>query len=155
MAWAYDCFGNLYTDQGKLVEAEQMYKRALQGNEAALGAEHISTLKTVYNLGILYYNQGKLAKAEQMFERALQGRKAALGTEHTLTLKTVHTLGILYLVQGKLAKAKQMYIRELQGNEKGGENITTYLPVLNAIWKLLFISLFLYFIEGQGEHVPL
>jgi hypothetical protein len=48
-----------------------MYKRALQGNKKALGIEHISTLKTVNNLGGLYQNQGKLAAAEQMFERAL------------------------------------------------------------------------------------
>jgi hypothetical protein len=30
--------GSLYADQGKLAEAEQMYERALQGYEKALGA---------------------------------------------------------------------------------------------------------------------
>ena len=32
--------GNLYSDQGKLDEAETMYVRALQGFKAKLGAEH-------------------------------------------------------------------------------------------------------------------
>jgi hypothetical protein len=35
--------GNLYRGQGKLVEAEQMYERALQGFEELLGATHPST----------------------------------------------------------------------------------------------------------------
>ncbi|KAH9203606.1 hypothetical protein DL95DRAFT_418908 [Leptodontidium sp. 2 PMI_412] len=42
--------GLLYADQGKLVEAEQMYQRALQGYEKAWGPDHTSTLDTVNNL---------------------------------------------------------------------------------------------------------
>jgi hypothetical protein len=34
---------NLYADQGKLGEAEEMYMRALKGYEKALGVEHTST----------------------------------------------------------------------------------------------------------------
>jgi hypothetical protein len=36
--------GNLYGDQGKLAEAEQMYVRALTGKEKGLGPDHTSTL---------------------------------------------------------------------------------------------------------------
>jgi tetratricopeptide (TPR) repeat protein len=35
--------GNLYRGQDKLAEAENMYQRALQGYEKALGADHTST----------------------------------------------------------------------------------------------------------------
>ncbi|KAF5669913.1 ankyrin 3 [Fusarium denticulatum] len=45
--------GLLYRDQGKLVEAEAMYKRALEGYEKALGRDHTSTLNIVHNLGLL------------------------------------------------------------------------------------------------------
>ena len=44
--------GNLYTNQGKLAEAEKIYIRALQGKEEALGPDHTSTLDTVNNLGL-------------------------------------------------------------------------------------------------------
>ncbi|RYP56571.1 hypothetical protein DL771_011750 [Monosporascus sp. 5C6A] len=64
---------DLYSDQGKLKEAEEMYQRALQGKEKALGPDHTSTLDTVNNLGILYSDQGKLKEAEEMYQRALQG----------------------------------------------------------------------------------
>ncbi|KFY31766.1 hypothetical protein V493_00848 [Pseudogymnoascus sp. VKM F-4281 (FW-2241)] len=51
IAWECHNLGLLYADQGKLVEAEQMYQRALQGYEKALGLEHTSTLNTVNSLG--------------------------------------------------------------------------------------------------------
>src|SRR4029077_8077671 len=35
--------GILYSDQGKLAEAETMWERALQGKEKTLGTDHIST----------------------------------------------------------------------------------------------------------------
>ncbi|MCJ1424696.1 hypothetical protein MMC29_002584, partial [Sticta canariensis] len=44
----------LYGDQSKLVEAEMMYERALDGIEKAWGPDHISNLAILNNLGILY-----------------------------------------------------------------------------------------------------
>ncbi len=46
--------GALYSDQGKLGEAEKMCQRALQDKKKALGLEHILMLDTVNNLGALY-----------------------------------------------------------------------------------------------------
>jgi tetratricopeptide (TPR) repeat protein len=63
--------GNLYTNQGKLALAEQIYEQALQGLKQVLGTEHISILYIVNNLGALYANQGKLALAKQIYEQAL------------------------------------------------------------------------------------
>ena len=138
MARTYFSLGYLYTNQGKLVEAEQMFQRALQGKEKAWGPEHTSTFDTVNNLAILYADQGKLAEAEQMFQRALQGKKKAWGPEHTSTFDTVNNLANLYKIQGKLAEAEQMYQRALQGYEKalGRENITTFIPALKTLWGL-------------------
>ncbi|PVH91284.1 hypothetical protein DM02DRAFT_734231 [Periconia macrospinosa] len=81
MEWACHRLGLLYADQGKLAEAEEMYQRALQGYEKALGPEHTSTLSMVNNLGSLYADQGKLAKAEEMYQWALQGYEKALGSD--------------------------------------------------------------------------
>ena len=126
--------GDLYRDQGKLAEAEVMYRRALAGYEKALGPEHRWTLRTVRNLGILRSEQGKLAEAEIMYQRALAGYEKALGPEHTSTLNAVHNLGILRRDQGKLAEAETMYQRALAGYEKGlgPEHMST----LNAVHNL-------------------
>jgi len=134
---AIQLLGSLYWNQGKLGEAEQMYNRALQGTEKALGPNHTSTLGTVNNLGILYRGQGKLDKAEQMYNRALQGSEKALGPNHTLTLEIVNNLGVLYGKQGKLDKAEQMYSRALQGIEKAlGPNHTSTLDTVNNLGSL-------------------
>ena len=69
--------GKLYHDQGKMVEAETMYRRALKGKEKAWGPEHTSTLNTVNNLGLLYHNQGKMVEAEAMYQQALKGYEKA------------------------------------------------------------------------------
>ncbi|KIX05938.1 uncharacterized protein Z518_03912 [Rhinocladiella mackenziei CBS 650.93] len=50
---AVNNLGLLYADQGKLDEAEKMYRRALQGFQNALGANHTSTVTVMTNLQAL------------------------------------------------------------------------------------------------------
>ncbi|KAA6406627.1 MAG: TPR repeat protein [Lasallia pustulata] len=126
--------GNLYENQGKMAEAEAMYRRALEGYEKAWGPEHTSTLDTVNNLGILYADQGKIAEAEAMYRRALEGYEKAWGQEHTSTLVTVDNLGNLYKNQGKMAEAEAMYRRALEGKEKArGPEHTSTLDTVNNL----------------------
>ena len=129
----YFSLGYLLKEQGKLVEAEQMYQRALQGKEKAGGPEHMSTFDTINNLAVLYAGQGKLVEAEQMYQRALQGKEKIWGPKHILTLDTVNNLANLYTNQGKLIEAEQMYQRALQGKEKawGPEHTSTLSTVNN------------------------
>ncbi|KAE8391251.1 Pfs, NB-ARC and TPR domain protein [Aspergillus alliaceus] len=130
---AFHGLGNLYSNQGKLKEAEQMYQRALAGFEEALGPDHTSTLFTVNNLGLLYSDQGKLKEAERMYQRALAGYEEALGPDHTSTLGIVYNLGLLYRNQGKLKEAEKMYQRALAGFEEalGPDHISTLFTVNN------------------------
>ncbi|RDW56928.1 HET-domain-containing protein [Coleophoma crateriformis] len=124
--WALHVLGNLYSDQGKLTQAEEMYERALKGYEKALGPDHTSTLNTVNNLGLLYADQGKLVQAEEMYERALKGTEKALGPDHTSTLST-----------GKLVQAEEMYERALKGKEKAlGPDHTSTLNTVNNLGTL-------------------
>ncbi|KAJ4323146.1 hypothetical protein N0V94_002032 [Neodidymelliopsis sp. IMI 364377] len=112
--------GRLYADQGKPAEAEEMYKRALQGFENALGSKNTSRsmLQVVHSLGVLYAEQGKLVEAEKMYEQVLQGYTEALGSKHTSALDIVNNLGVLYQEQGKLAEAEKMYKWALEGCEE-------------------------------------
>jgi tetratricopeptide (TPR) repeat protein len=119
MEWTLNILGLLWSDQGKLAEAEAMYTRALQGYEEALGPKHISTLHTVNNLGLLYANQNKLAQAEAMYDRALQGYEHALGPEllpsYLPALNTMFAFGDLFSQTGRKDLAKIMYSRALAG----------------------------------------
>ena len=133
--------------KGQFIATKSIQQLLLASQEAALGAEHPSTLDTVNNLGLLYRDQGKLADAEKMLQQALLRYETALGAEHPSTLNTVNNLGNLYKDQGKLADAEKMYERALQGYKKalGEDNAMTYIPALNTIWGIG--SLF----ECQGD----
>ncbi|KAH8197158.1 hypothetical protein TruAng_008687 [Truncatella angustata] len=139
--WALCNLGNLYSDQGKMQEAEDMYLRALRGyeKEKAWGPDHTSTLDTVNNLGILYFNQGKTQEAEDIYLRALRGKEKAWGPDHTSTLSTVNNLGSLYFNQGKTQEAEDMYLRALRGYEKAwGPDHTSTLDTVNNLGILYF-----------------
>ncbi|KAF9891382.1 hypothetical protein FE257_004238 [Aspergillus nanangensis] len=132
---AFNSLGKLYSDQGRLKEAEAMYQRALAGREHALGPDHIATLNTVNNIGNLYKYHSKLEEAETMYQRALAGREQALGPNHIHTLDTVSNLGSLYKNQGKLKEAEAMYQRALAGYKQtlGPEHHKTRIVFNNLV----------------------
>ena len=126
--------GNLYANQGKMEEAEAMYRRALKGYEKACGPEHTSTLDMINNLGALYADQGKMEEAEIMYQQALNGYEKAWGPKHTSTLDTVNNLANLYKSQGKMEEAEVMYRRALKGCEKAwGPEHTSTLDTVNNL----------------------
>ena len=57
--------GQLLKAKGDLAGAEPLYRRALEGQEEALGPTHPSTLATVGNLAILLAARGAAAAAEE------------------------------------------------------------------------------------------
>ena len=110
VAWVLHYLGDLYSDRGKLDEAEKMYRRALEGFEKAWGPEHTSTLDTVNDLGILYADQGKMDEAEKMYNQALEGYKKTLGCEQVKiyppALTTMQNLVLLYKQLGRAERTK-------------------------------------------------
>jgi tetratricopeptide (TPR) repeat protein len=138
LVWgAFHGLGDLYSDQGKLKEAEELYRRALAGKEKALGPDHMSTFNTVNNLAGLYMKQDKLKQAGEMYQRALAVYEKALGPDHTSTLSIVNNLGALYSDRGKLKEAEEMYQRALAGREKAlGPDHTSTLDTVNNLGAL-------------------
>jgi tetratricopeptide (TPR) repeat protein len=121
--------GLLYNYQGKLAEAEMMCQRALRGKEKALGAEHISTLGTVNNLGLSTKLRASWLRQRRCINGLYKGRRkhSEVGTAHVSTL---NNLGALYRGQGKLAEAEKRYQRALQGPEKAFGVTHIYSPQL-------------------------
>jgi tetratricopeptide (TPR) repeat protein len=78
LANAVHRLGDLYRDQGKFLEAGQIYKQALHEKKETLGPTHSSTLYTVNILSDLYRLQGNLSEAEQMDKWALQSEEKEL-----------------------------------------------------------------------------
>ena len=110
--------GNLLSDKGDYDGAEALKRRALEGYEKALGAEHPDTLGSVNNLGTLLYYNGDYDGAEALYRRALEGYEKALGAEHPNTLSCVDNLGNLLSDKGDYDGAEALCRRALEGYEK-------------------------------------
>ncbi|KAF6781603.1 NB-ARC and TPR domain-containing protein, partial [Colletotrichum sojae] len=69
--------GLIYSDQGRLTDAEAMYQRAIQGYGKALGSDMLRTyvpaLNTLENLGRLFERLGAATLALEHYNRAKVG----------------------------------------------------------------------------------
>ncbi|KAL4986305.1 hypothetical protein BDW68DRAFT_178921 [Aspergillus falconensis] len=73
-----------------------------------LGLAHISTLRTLNNLGSLFHDQGNLAEAEKTLKQALVGKARLLGPDHLSTLRAKNDLLRLYRDQGRMEEARDI-----------------------------------------------
>ena len=105
-------------EQGRLEEAEVVFRRGLAGNERVLGVDHPRTLISINNLGVLLKDQGKLEEAEVLYRRDLEGSERVLGADDPDTLISVNNLGWLLKDQGKLDEAEPLLRRALEEQER-------------------------------------
>ena len=80
-----DLYASVLKNQGKLQEAERVYREVIERKTAALGAGHLETLNTKYNLGALLLDSGDRVLARPLLEEAAVGRAEALGEDHEHT----------------------------------------------------------------------
>ena len=113
--------GNLalrYHHQGKLDEAERLYRHALAFREKFFGADHSLVATTLNNLAILCRDQGRLPEAASLFLRSLEISERAWGAEHPKVVRRVTNLANLYLMQEKYAEAEPFFERILAVSQK-------------------------------------
>lgn len=72
----------LYQEQGKLAEAESLFKKVLEIREKKLGAEHPDTVSMIKNLTFLYLTQYRYEEAELLYKRALAIDEKVNGEEY-------------------------------------------------------------------------
>jgi hypothetical protein len=108
----------LLKNQGKLAEAEPLYREALAGRRRTLGGDHHNTLTSMHNLASLLIMQGKLGEAEPLCREALAGRRRTLGDQHPSTLGFINTLANLLNAQGKQGEAEPLYREALAGRRR-------------------------------------
>ncbi|KAF2261311.1 hypothetical protein CC78DRAFT_583855 [Lojkania enalia] len=78
--------GNLYKSLGRLDDAEEMYRRALQGYEKAIKPENVPTylpaLTTMWGFASLCDCQHRVEDARAWYSKALSGYENVVGTDH-------------------------------------------------------------------------
>ncbi|CAE7170263.1 nphp3 [Symbiodinium microadriaticum] len=95
--------------QGQVVEAERMYRRALQRRRAVLGNTDPDTLTSINNLASLLSVTGQTEEAESLYAEALAGCRAKLGNKDMDTLLSADNLASLLFREGRAAEAEPLF----------------------------------------------
>jgi len=91
----------------------------LSASLEALGADHPSTLATVYAMAVVFHSQGQYDKALEWYERALAGRVKSMGANHPRTQSTIRHLIDLHERCGRPEQAQSTRTRLYASNEPG------------------------------------
>ena len=125
-------------DQGKLDEAETLYRQCVSGNLRTKGVKHLETLTAIHNLAGVLRDGGKLSEAETLFRKALVGKTATLGEEHSETLATMNQLGHVLYRRRQFEEAESLYRKTLKLEQKLlGDSHPDTLSTLNNLALLL------------------
>jgi tetratricopeptide (TPR) repeat protein len=130
------------SNKDKLIEAEGMYRRSLEIDEAALvGKDDPSTGIKLNNLAVVLEDMGKMDEAEVMYRRALKIIEAALGHGHPSTGSALNNLAELLKAKDSLVEAEEMLRRSLLIDEVAlGQGHPRTLIKLNNLAELLMAS---------------
>ncbi|KAK4163002.1 hypothetical protein QBC43DRAFT_345419 [Cladorrhinum sp. PSN259] len=129
------CFHN----QGRLLQAADMYRAVLKISEERPGVQDEGTLKTMGNYAATLDHDGQNDEASKMYKRALTGFTRVLGYEHMLTLRLRVNMAALLKQQGRFEESDIMLGKciETAFDAYGEGNVETqaYLYDWGEVWQ--------------------
>ncbi len=134
----------LLQDQGKLSEAEPLYRQNLGANERAHGPDHQDTIVARTNLAEVLRARGQLDEAESLFRQTLEASRRTHGPDHLLTLTVVNNLASLLQQRGRLPESEALHRQNLEARRRslGPDHSHTLSSVNNLAFVLML----------QGKH---
>src|SRR6516165_7688783 len=107
-----------YLSLARYMEAEPLYRRAVEIGEKVLGKNHPDVATGYNNLARLLQDQGKYDQAEPLFRRAIEIGEKVLGKDHPDVAVWYNNLAGLLEDQGKYDEAEPLYRRAIEIGEK-------------------------------------
>jgi len=114
-------------------EAEVLYRRALDLQDAIFGPGGHRRIGVVNRLGHLCCDEGRLGEAESLYRQAMGLAEQAFGADHPETLGCISNLASVARSLGKLDQAEALGRRALEAKERslGGDHPSTLVSVNN------------------------
>ncbi|MBP7863171.1 tetratricopeptide repeat protein [bacterium] len=109
-----DRLAEVLFDQGKYVESEPIYKRALEIREQQLGPHNEEIVQSLNNLSAVYFFQEKFELAEPLCVRLTEIYERVLGNDNPEVATSYNNLALLYTAQKKYHPAESLYKRSLE-----------------------------------------
>jgi serine/threonine protein kinase len=125
--------GLLFVEQGKLDQAEPLYREAVERSRRTMGTDHPETLEATTWLGYLLKTKGKLDAAEPYLREALERRRRVLGDDHVDTLTSITYMADLLHAQGRFAQAEPLIREALDRSRRvlGDDHRNTLAALVN------------------------
>ena len=108
LANALNALAYLRHRQGRLDEAEALYREGLAVVEAARGPGHVDAARIQANLGGLLLERRRIADAEPLLTSALETLRRELGADHPLAIAALNNLGGIRFQQRRYAEAAEL-----------------------------------------------
>mmetsp|Transcript_12004 Transcript_12004/g.33755 ORF Transcript_12004/g.33755 Transcript_12004/m.33755 type:complete len:890 (+) Transcript_12004:158-2827(+) len=93
--------GSVLHSQGKLPEAEELYREGLRIYKSCPGSERLHVAAAAGNLAALLVSAGRLEEATELCQEALTINRAVLGDGHPATVASLSNLTNILKAQGK------------------------------------------------------
>ena len=131
--------GNSFHHEGKLVEAERLYREALIGQKKYLDEDHPETLATKCNLANCLLDRGgkeNYEEAERILHATYKIRYQKLGASHSLTDQAAYLLARALADQQKWAEAEPLAFKVVAYRIQHDDKTSTQQAIilLASIW---------------------
>jgi tetratricopeptide (TPR) repeat protein/predicted Ser/Thr protein kinase len=105
--------GGIAFAQGKLDEAEKLYREALEQRRRAVGDRHPEVARAMVNVGNAQLRAGRYRDAQASYRGALERLEASHGRDATVIAGAIFSLGHSYYYLGQLDQAEAAYRRTI------------------------------------------
>ena len=132
--------GTLRSDQGRLDEAEAMYRRALRIDERST-ADSAELADDLTGLGAVSWKRKQYAQAESLIRRSIAIREQRLGPDHPDVAASLNNFGALYWSKDRYTDALPLYERVRRIYERTLDPLhpnlaIAYSNLAETYWKL-------------------
>lgn len=126
--------GSLEKAQGRVKQAEEVFRNALQLAAEEYGPEHETTMSITNNLALLLERRLAYDEAAELLEPLLERRIRLLGEEHRHTMITMNNLALLYLSMERYDDSERLHLKELELSRRvmGPEHPDTLISIGNV-----------------------
>ena len=116
------------SSEGRLVESEPLYRRALTTVEQNVGADHVDVCQRLEDLGQLLFSTNRLAEAEPLMRRALAIYEKTYGKSHPTVATALNNIAYLLQITNRLAEAEPLMRRAMKIDEQSLGRTTRESP---------------------------
>jgi serine/threonine protein kinase len=138
-ATAQSLLADTLTREGKYPEAEKAAREALETDRRALGSDHPSVLRDMFNLAGILTEEQHYADAQEVYTQLIESARRVLGPQHPSTLVGMSALAALLDEEKRFSEAEKLdrQVLEAQLQTLGPKHASTLLTMGNLGFALI------------------